>query len=309
MKQLIIFTLAISSFTAFGQVNDKPTGATPPEKVVVVDNPKSVDDAKQQLDQAQKAYQAALKQEQDLRNQLMNSQNQADQARATLRKATLAMNTAQKKANPIVVEQYQPPINPVYNEMSMGSHYGLSTFIEGTETSGLIDIFSGDVDKEFKAYLKQFKSGKIKKQKGELLFDNIIIPEMSNTTIDLYVDFKDQENGVNILTYFDMGTQFLDTNLEDDRSVQYARRLMDNFARYVRGNVLENEIKNSEKSLEKAQKDLEDAKNSIQESREEIHGKEAQITESRNRISEIEANIDSINDQLERSRLKYSKVK
>ncbi len=298
MKQIILFFALVLSQGATAQMDNYGLPQVS----------ERTEELKEKAKQAHKNYQDALSEEQKAQAEYIKRNNELEKARQELRQANLALRSSHKEDNPIREERYQVLINPIYQDMSKGTKYGLVTFVEGTETSGMLDLLSKDVDKEFKSYLKQFKSSKIKKSKGELFFDNIVIPEMSTTTIDLYVDFDEVDHGVNILTYFDMGSEFLDTNIRDDSSVDYAYRLMDNFARYIRENILEDEINSLEKDLKNAQDSLEDEKKNIGDYKNEIQSKQTDIANGYNKISELESIIDSLNDKLELSRARLSKV-
>ncbi len=303
---LIIFSFFISAMS-FGQVSP-PKDENVQGVVVKKEYINKLDSSNSQLEQAEKAYQNALSEQQKARENLVDKNNALESARTALRQAQITARQADKLANPVIIERYDPIINAVYAEMSKGSQYGLATYIEGTETSGFLDVLSKDVDKEFKSYLKQFNTDKVKKKKGELLFDNIHIPEMSTSTMDVYVDFVDHENGVNIHTFFDMGPEFLNTNDENNPSVQYAHRLMEHFARYIRKNTLEEEVKGLEEAIDHRRDDVADAKKEIAESREDIQNNEAKINEMYHRISQLEPDIDALSDRLEESREKLSKV-
>jgi len=273
-----------------------------------------VDPRNARLSEAEETYEDALKQLQKAqkdvekaREDKMNAENGVESARVDVRRAQIAMNEQKKQMNPIVIERYEVNINPIYEEMSKGMTRGLSTYLEGSEKDGLFNVFSKNVDSEFKAYMKQFKSSKIKKQKGELFFDNILIPEMSASTMDLYVDFVKEGNGVSMRTYFDKGGEFVDFD-RDNAIVRYAERMMDSFARYMRTNNLEDEIESLEKDLKKTQDDMKDNRKDISKAKEDIQKLEAEIAEKRNKVGEYDTAVDSINDKLELTRKKLSKV-
>lgn len=259
------------------------------------------------VETAKKNYAQALANLEEARQMKIAAENALEQSRVTLRTAELAERRQEKADNPIVIERYDPLINPIFEEMSKGSNYGLSTFIEGAEKDGIKNILSKNVDAEFKTYMKQFRSTKVKKQKGEVLFDNVLIPQMASTTMDLYTDFVDREDGVEIRTYFNTGSSFLNFS-DNSASVNYANSLMEQFARYIRGKSLEAELSSLEKELDKTMKDSEKNKEDIQKSKAEIQESDTKIAEMRNKIGEYDTAIDTINDRLEITRNKLSKV-
>ena len=291
MKSLLLVLLTSLSLSAFSQV----------------DLSDYLDDAEKSVEKAMKEYQDAEKELEKIRKDRMNAENDLEKARVNLRKAKLAQAELVKKANPIEVKRYEVMANPVYEEMSQGVQYGYSVFLPNTETSGLTNFLSKNVDNHFKDYMKNYKSDKVRKKRGELFFDNIIIPEISSTSIDLYADFDEQKNGVTIYTYFNMGNEFLNFS-ESSSAVRNAENIMDHFARYIRKDNLETRLKEQEKQLKDLQKDLEDSKGEISKAKEDINGLEADIIDYRNSINALETEIDQTNDSLERTRLHLSNV-
>jgi len=305
MKTTLLIALIFGGFTMNAQETPElSTPTPPPSKQMSIED---VSSTESEYIQAKKEYQNALKQLQQAKQAKIEAENKVEQSRVSLRSSELSIKREAKSNNPMVIEQYVPSINPIFEEMSKGSNYGLSTFIEGAKKDGITNVFSKNVDNEFKAYMKQFKASKVKKQKGELFFDNIIIPQMSATAMDIYTDFIDKEDGVEVRTYFNTGSSFQNFT-EDSSSTDYANRLMERFAKFIRTKNLEAELADLEKEQTKTLKDAESNKEEIVKTKSEIQDMENKIAEMRNKIGEYDTAIDTINDKLEITREKLSKV-
>lgn len=291
MKNTLLLLFAILSTTAFSQV----------------DFSDELKDAEKEVQQAMKDYQDAEKDLEKIRSEKMKAENELEKARVNLRKAKLSQSATYKKANPMEVDRYKVVANPVYEEMSQGVQYGYSIFLPNTETSGITNILSKNVDKDFKDYMRNYDVDKVKKKRGELFFDNIIIPEMSSTSIDLYADFDEQKNGVTIYTYFNMGNEFLNFS-EDSNAVDNAKNIMDHFARYIRKDNLESKLDDQEKKLKDLQKDLEKTNKDISNAKEDIRDLESDIVNHRSNISALETEIDLMKDSIERTKLYLNNV-
>lgn len=297
MKQSILFLLLTISFFSFSQNGELLSES---ENATVIE-------AQEAVTKAEEAYQKSQKAAEDARAKKIEADNEVENARMALRQAKLALIQANKTVSPIIEERYEVQMNPIYEEMSKGINHGISVYVPGSEVGGLTNILTKNIDSDFKSYMKNYKSDKVKKSKNQLFFDNILIPEISTTAIDLYTEFIEQESGVTMRAYLNLGTNFLNFN-ESSNAVANAENIFEHFARYMRQSNLEDQLGNQEKSLKDLQKDLEDYKKDIADAKEDISDAETEIFESREKITSTESQIDEINSVLERTRMKISKV-
>ncbi len=305
MKHWIaIATFSLFSVQGISQVIDESVVIEMAEENVT----KNSSDPQEQYRQAELAFNEAQNRLAQAQQERIDADNAYEAARVQLRTASLALQEYEKQQNPTVIERYEVIMGPTYEKMSQGEQPGFTTFIESSDVDGLLNVFSKNVDAELKAYLKQFKSDKVKKQKGELVFKDIVVNQMSTMPMDLFVDFQKENNGVRVNEYFLQNGQFLDFNDDSQPYVKYAYSMMDQFARYMRTNKLEADLNSLEKELQKNQKALQNKKEDIGKMKQEVLDGESEITINRNDLSSYESLIDDINHKIELTRIKLSKV-
>jgi|GEM_PF-6586244 len=259
------------------------------------------------LQVAQAEYKAAQTRMNEAHSAFKQSENEVESARMALKQAQRAAHEEAKAANPVVISRYEVNINPILEDMSKGNQYGYSMFLYGSEAAGITKVLSKTTDAEFKKFLKQYDAGKIKKTKGELFFDDIHIPEISSSRMDIYVDFVKEDSGVNMKTFFNLGSGFLNST-EESAAAGGARSLLDRFARHMRTVEVEQELKEQEKELVRLQKSLEKNQTTILKSRDDIVKNEQTIAESKINIDETESLLIQQNDLLDQTREKLSKI-
>lgn len=267
----------------------------------------AIEAAQTELANAQEAYNKAQQELENAKAEKIAAENEVEKARMNVRTSTIAVQQAKKQTNPIVEDAYKVIGNPVYEEMSKGIQYGYSVFMPNVETSGMMGFLSRNVDNEFKSYMKNYKYSKAKRSKGELFFDNIEMANVSPTPIDLYADFKQEENGVTLRTYFNVGSQFINFS-DDNMQAKNAKQIIDHFAKFIYKDNLEKTLTAQEKELEQQYKTLESSKQAITKAKETMNELEAGIVTSRQDIEDSQTKIDEINEKIERTRLKLSKV-
>jgi len=242
----------------------------------------------------------------DARKAYKDAENALAVARARHKEARRSMNAAKKKANPVEIKRYNVNVNPFLGEMSAGTNYGYSTFLEGSEGGGLLNI-SKNAETEFKKFMSQYTASKVRRQKGELFFDNILIPQVSSYNVDMYVDFEKEEGGVNMRAYFNLGDDFLN-GTEKSSADKAVRELLDQFARSMRYQNLEVELKAQEKEQIRISKSIEKYQKEAIKSREAISKSEAAIAQSNSKVDEAELMLEHQADIIENTRKKMEKV-
>ena len=263
--------------------------------------------AQETIGEAEETYQRIEEQLAENRSERKELQNQLEEARINLRQARLAKMEAEKRANPMTEDRYEVIANPIFEEMSMGVNHGYSVFLPNTETSGMISLFSKNVDNEFKSYMKNYKVDRVRNRRGEMFFDNIQIQEISSTPMDVYADFIERENGTTMKAYLNLGDRFLDFS-RTSSAVANAKNIFDHFARYIRKSNLEGTLEDQEDKLKDLEKELNDRKKAISDAKKEINQAETTMAESMNNIDTIQSQVDQLKNDLERTRLQLSKV-
>lgn len=307
MKRFVIATSLLLSTHAFAQVNDIDSLKQVTAEKIEIQDLQGLEKAAKQLKQAEEQYNNAQQNANEQRANYKQAENEMEQARIALRKARLTLKDEEKKASPEEIKRYEVIMHPVFEEMSLGTQKGLGILMQGTEGKDFVKTVSKNGSGELKKYLKNYQSGKVKSKRGELFFDNIVIPEMSATPLDLFASFDEQENGVMMKLFFNEGTQFIDFSQETSTTAN-AKNIFDTFARYMRGYYLEDQTKSQEKDLGKLQKDLESYQKDIAKAKDDINKSETEIAETRNKITETEMEIDQMSEAMEKTRKLLSAV-
>jgi len=154
----------------------------------------------------------------------------------------------------------------------------------GTQNAIIVSIPDADkklIEKQWKAYLKEY--GKVKKNRKtkEHFADDVKIASISGAgTMDVYATSEDGQ----LISYFDMGNGFLSSESHSD-SYKAASVFLNEFKNEVTREMIRQELKEEEKNLGKMEKTLKglekdlDRYNSI-------------IEKAKERIAQAEADIE-----------------
>ncbi|HRH02824.1 MAG TPA: hypothetical protein PLN13_10810 [Bacteroidia bacterium] len=130
----------------------------------------------------------------------------------------------------------------------------------------VFEIPYDEVLKEWKAYMKDFKSTKIS-GKEEVYADNILIPTITDNTIDIYAlteKIKDKET--KLIVAIDMGGAYLSSTFANKVAYEAALKLISDFARKLTKSAIQQQLKEAQKVLDNLtsqQKELEDKNNDL----------------------------------------------
>ena len=176
------------------------------------------------------------------------------------------------------------------------------SFSQGTQNSLSMDLRKTDtksVEKEFAKFIGQYK-GKTKadKKTGEIFSDNAIIKEMGNNDMDIYAKVTQSGEDNNLTVWFDLGGAYLSS---EDHPKEYAiaEKMIMEFAISVSKGMLEDQLKEEEKTMKKLEgdlkklkkdkegyeKDIEKAKQLIVQRENDI---KTNIEDQKNKVTEIE---------------------
>lgn len=140
-------------------------------------------------------------------------------------------------------EPYQFEIVEETAEMSAGVSEAMVLFIpNGTR---------GDVEKEWKAFLKPF-GGKIKNNRGEVVSMGTEISDLSNKSVDIFTTIEKSDRGVNLVSLFYLANDFV--SYEDNPKIyEQAARLLKDFGHEYHKHLVAEEMKDEEKAMKKLQ--------------------------------------------------------
>jgi uncharacterized protein YoxC len=150
------------------------------------------------------------------------------------------------------------------------------------------------------AYLKEY--GKLKKNRkaDELFAEDIRIPLITPTEIDLFSKVEDLQNDSRIYLWIDQGSAFLSSD-QDPAVFKNAKKFVDDFAVYAEKKHVEELLDSAEKDLKGLEKDLkglgkdkESYEKNIEKAKETIAKMERNIEEN---IVSQESKVTEIEDQ------------
>lgn len=192
-----------------------------------------------------------------------------------------------------------------------------ATFSVGSVPAVEVTIYEttvDDVEKEWKNILKKL-DGKVNGKGKEFMADNVNYPELSNTPVDMYYSFTQQDNNVRMVLAVDLGTGMLSAGTDPNKfnvvkgmlhkfSKSQTQASVENLVKIESKQLKEDEntLEKLEKEKEKLEKEIEDAKEVIEKAKREIEenienqGKQKQlISKQKEKVAIIEKKSKSIN--------------
>ena len=192
-----------------------------------------------------------------------------------------------------------------------------ATFSVGSVPEIEVTIYETDVndaEKEWKNVLKKL-DGKVSGRGNEFMADNVNYPELSNTPVDMYYNFTQQDNNVRMVLAVDLGTGMLSAGTDPNKFNVVKGMLLKFSKMQTQASVEsllkaeskqlkddENALEKLEKEKEKLEKEIEDAKEVIEKAKKDIEenienqGKQKQlISKQKEKVAIIEKKSKSIN--------------
>ncbi len=190
-------------------------------------------------------------------------------------------------------------VKEVSGKFRNGNQNALSTYVYHSNLK--------TVQKEFQNLLKSYK-GKVSTKKGEMIGDDLLIPSVSNNTIDVYAYFVDTKDGaVEVIAGFDLGGAYLSSSMHQEqyaRVVQIIREFSlkiteKAYADYIKGEAknLTSAKKAHEKMLKERtnlEKQNQDFKKKIEQNEKEIEKMGKKIDDNASKLKEMESEFDKL---------------
>lgn len=118
-----------------------------------------------------------------------------------------------------------------------------------------------DIEKDWKSLMKDYKSEKVSSKDG-IFADNIIIPTITDGTLDIYAQIeKIKDNEVKLIVAFDLGGAYLSSTINKPIIYAAATKFIEDFARKTTKNAIGEKLKDAQKmadKLKEQQKELEE---------------------------------------------------
>ena len=143
----------------------------------------------------------------------------------------------------------------------------------------------------WKQFIRGYKGRMDAKNRDDEYFvDDIFIPSISPVEIDITSTMEDVKGNIVMTSYFDMGGIYLNES-QNSEAANSAKKLLKQFGIEQMKEVIEQELKDDEKELEKREKDFAQ----LRKKNKNIH---AQLTKLKEQIAENEAAlIENLNEQ------------
>ncbi len=191
---------------------------------------------------------------------------------------------------------------------SNGGHNALSVTLYVTDVNM--------VEKEWKSQMKDFGYDKSSEKSNEYFFDNVIMKQLGNNTLDVFSKVTEQkaEKTVTLTAAFDLGGAYLSSS-EHREKFEYVKKVMHDFAVKITKEAIDDEIKDASKvlsniqskqaSLEKDNKGLADditnynqkikkANEQIEQNKKDIETKKSEVTAQQKVVDGIKAKKESV---------------
>jgi hypothetical protein len=131
------------------------------------------------------------------------------------------------------------------------------SFSNGNHNSLTVTLYVTDismVEKEWKSKMKDFGYDKSSEKKDEYFFDNVVMKDLGNNTMDVFSKVIEQkgEKSVLLTAAFDLGGAYLSSSEHKDK-FEYVKKMMHDFAVKISKEELDGQIKTAGKALSNLQ--------------------------------------------------------
>ena len=193
------------------------------------------------------------------------------------------------------------------------------SFSNGGHNSLSVTLYVTDVnmvEKEWKSQMKDFGYDKSNEKSNEYFFDNVLMKQLGNNTLDVYSKVTEQksEKTVTLTAAFDLGGAYLSSSEHKDK-FEYVKKVMHDFAVKITKEGLDDQIKDAGKALsnlqgkqadlEKDNKGLADditnynqkikkANEQIEQNKKDIEVKKGEVTAQQKVVESIKAKKESV---------------
>jgi predicted nucleic acid-binding Zn-ribbon protein len=172
---------------------------------------------------------------------------------------------------------------------------GSSKFSTGNQNALSVTVLENtksNVEDKWKSFIKNFKNEAIKSSKGELLGDNVVLPDWGNNPVDIYTTFEEDKKLKKVVMHvaFDLGGTYLKSADQKDKYTQ-AEKMVKDFAIKTSADAVTDKIKDQEKKLT----DLQDKQAKLEKKnsnlKDDITKNETKITIAKNEITSLDGDI------------------
>lgn len=181
-------------------------------------------------------------------------------------------------------------VNEIQETMSQGQQTGLEILIPETQVKNIQSALS----KWTKSNKGKFVSSK---KSPEIFQDNVLLPSVSENTIDLYTTLTQQKNGVLLKTFVDLGGAFLSSSEHPQAFTAMEGELI-NFARNQYVAKVGQDVTTEEKNLSKLQSDFKKLQKDNESYHKDISKNQDNIQEQQLAIQKNQVDQKSKQDQI-----------
>ena len=144
-------------------------------------------------------------------------------------------------------------VNEIQENISQGEQTGLEVYIP--------EVSLKTVQSALSKWTKSNKGKYISsKKEPEIFQDNVMLPEVSDNTVDMYTYLSSEKGGVKVKTFVDLGGAFLSSASHPD-AFKAMEKVLEDFARNQLITKVNADISKEEKALKKLQSELKSLEN------------------------------------------------
>ena len=203
----------------------------------------------------------------------------------------------------IILQAQKVKVQEKEVKMSQGTRNGLTVEIPEADEK--------DVEKTWKKKMKKDFNAKTSNSKGEVFADDAEIKSISDNTVDVYAKAEEKKGNVRFTVFFNLGGVYLNSK-DHSAHYKYVEKMLEDFAKEVAVNTLEEQLKEEEKNLkklkndqeklvsdkEKLKSDIEDYKQRIKKAEEDIKENEKEQGKKKEEVAKQTKVVEEISQKL-----------
>jgi hypothetical protein len=143
-----------------------------------------------------------------------------------------AMHLLAQDTTKIVPEKIVIKVEERTEKMSQGYNHCMQVLIPHAQQK--------DVEHDFAKFMKEYNA-KGNQTKGEYLFDNAAMKQLSDNPVNVYSAASQQKDGVQFRVFFDLGGAYLNSKDQSEK-FEIAERMIHDFAKQETRAALQNQI-------------------------------------------------------------------
>ncbi|WP_235297640.1 hypothetical protein [Portibacter marinus] len=160
----------------------------------------------------------------------------------------------------------------------------------GDKNALVVDIQNVDkkqLESFFKDYFREYGKVKYNRKASEYYITEAELKPVSNDKVDVYAKMEDLNKAARLMVWIDNGTGFLNST-DHEKAYDAAAGMLVDFDIYVEKSLIEEELKDAERALDKMERDARQLEKDEEKYKETIEDAKKKITEMQEALVENE---------------------